>query len=600
MRSSFAVVAAVCVASFVASLPAAGQSTLSYPTGEFSPYALDSGSLDNSGDEYVVVWEDEVSAPGAWWIRVFFEDVRLDRGPLGASGVLRVTSTSEGTYQEFDAALMATWGNSTAYFNGDGVRIELIAAPHTEGNRVIVARIEVEFPRAEEVSGSCGICGPDDRVPSLDDWAGRVMSIGCSASVWNEASCLVSAGHCFGSNQVMQFRVPPSFSNCATRNPPPEDQFPILQWQFSNAGPGADWAVMTTGTNTLGERPFQRYGQMRPIATSPAEPGNAIFNVGYGIDDECERNQVQQSATGSIFLRNGTYYDIQIDITFGNSGSSILKNGQIIGIVTHCRNDCPNIATRHDQQAFSAARDALCPSENGTTTLPFLDTFPSFILDTTLWTGVRGALVNTRGSNEPSPPYSVNLDASGPGLGDEIRTAIMDTSGVGDLLLTYYYQRGSGGSAPEAGEDLIVEYRNSQDDWVEVQRHPGDGPGMSTYEKVTIQLPPGAKHAQFRLQFRTLCDSDGDDWYVDDVHIREGTACVRDPDWQCDGDVDGNGTVNPVDVGLVQSVFCPAGQCSDDVLCQYDQDCDGAVNPVDAGLVQSQFGVCDPPPDTCP
>jgi hypothetical protein len=64
--------------------------------------------------------------------------------------------------------------------------------------------------------------------------------------------------------------------------------------------------------------------------------------------------------------------------------------------------------------------------------------------------------------------------------------------------------------------------------------------------------------------------------------------------------VDGNGVVNPVDVGLVQAAFCGAGECGDDDLCQYDLDCNDAINPVDVGLVQSLFGTCDPPRDVCP
>ena len=35
--------------------------------------------------------------------------------------------------------------------------------------------------------------------------------------------------------------------------------------------------------------------------------------------------------------------------------------------------------------------------------------------------------------------------------------------------------------------------------------------------------------------------------------------------------------------------------CGDDQLCQYDLDCDGQVNPVDAGIVQSLFGTCESP-----
>ena len=75
-----------------------------------------------------------------------------------------------------------------------------------------------------------------------------------------------------------------------------------------------------------------------------------------------------------------------------------------------------------------------------------------------------------------------------------------------------------------------------------------------------------------------------------------GGGCIRDPDWQCDGDVDGDGQVNPVDSGLVQAAF---GSTYEADLCQYDIDCDGQINPVDSGIVQSLFGTCESPRDSC-
>jgi hypothetical protein len=82
--------------------------------------------------------------------------------------------------------------------------------------------------------------------------------------------------------------------------------------------------------------------------------------------------------------------------------------------------------------------------------------------------------------------------------------------------------------------------------------------------------------------------------------VGSGGGCTRDPQWVCDGDVDGNGAVNPVDVGLVQAAFCAPEQCTPEDLCQYDIDCNGAINPVDAGLVQSLFGLCNAPRGVCP
>lgn len=81
---------------------------------------------------------------------------------------------------------------------------------------------------------------------------------------------------------------------------------------------------------------------------------------------------------------------------------------------------------------------------------------------------------------------------------------------------------------------------------------------------------------------------------------RSGSGCERRVDWLCDGDVDGNGSVNPVDLGLVLANFCRCDECSNSQRCQYDMDCDGQVNPVDAGIVQSLFGSCETPRDVCP
>ncbi len=74
-------------------------------------------------------------------------------------------------------------------------------------------------------------------------------------------------------------------------------------------------------------------------------------------------------------------------------------------------------------------------------------------------------------------------------------------------------------------------------------------------------------------------------------------GCTRDPAWECDGDVDGDGQVNPVDSGLVQAAF---GSAEESDLCQYDMDCDGQINPVDSGIVQSLFGTCEAPRNVCP
>ena len=60
----------------------------------------------------------------------------------------------------------------------------------------------------------------------------------------------------------------------------------------------------------------------------------------------------------------------------------------------------------------------------------------------------------------------------------------------------------------------------------------------------------------------------------------------------CDGDVNGDGAVDPLDAGAILARF-GLDSCEEDV-CQYDVNCDGAINPLDSGYVLARFGTCDP------
>ncbi len=159
--------------------------------------------------------------------------------------------------------------------------------------------------------------------------------------------------------------------------------------------------------------------------------------------------------------------------------------------------------------------------EAGTTTLPFFDDFPTVTPDPELWTGNEGGIANTFGYSEPSQPYSLNLDGAASNGGDRLRSARMNTSTMTDVLVEYYYQRKGGGDSPEPGDDLVVEYFSSGGDWVELARHLGSGPNMTTYEHQShVILDSNARHSNFRLQFRAISYATGtDDWFVDDVYV---------------------------------------------------------------------------------
>ena len=60
----------------------------------------------------------------------------------------------------------------------------------------------------------------------------------------------------------------------------------------------------------------------------------------------------------------------------------------------------------------------------------------------------------------------------------------------------------------------------------------------------------------------------------------------------CEGDANGDGTVDPLDSGYVLARFgCPVG--TGDPSCDAaDQNGDGAVDPLDSGFVLARFGTC--------
>jgi len=355
--------AAGCVA-FLAGT-ALGQSTLQAPLGEIRSLIIDTGSWDNPTGEAVVAAAFPIEVEGASWLRAYLEEASL---PEGSS--VRFSSMLDGEVQQLDAKTLRMWSLSSAYFNGETLLVELIAGPNTFGNRIKVKRIGVEAGIHPTGSpGQCGIVGGvDDRTLSNETWAGRIMPVGCTASIYcNSGSGLVTAGHCIngGSGLVLHFNVPPSTSGCGTVAPPINDQFPILPgFQSVNGGIGNDWGVMNAGTNGLGQTPFVRYNTFRPISPGVGVVGASTSMFGYGVDDTCVRSQVQQMSPGSIRTVLPTNYEIFDDVRGGNSGSGYINtDGTIIGIITHCRFDgINNYAQRTDLPAFVAARNTMHPN----------------------------------------------------------------------------------------------------------------------------------------------------------------------------------------------------------------------------------------------
>ncbi len=152
----------------------------------------------------------------------------------------------------------------------------------------------------------------------------------------------------------------------------------------------------------------------------------------------------------------------------------------------------------------------------------FSDTFDSTEFDAANWSAVQNATIDDVGRDEPSAPYAARINGAA-GTGDVLESVALDLSNESNVTLTYRFQRGGGGNVVEAGNDLVLQYRNAAGDWVEMDRKLGSGSHMQEFGHMTVALPSEALHANFQFRFMMTGGStaiDTDDWFVDDVEVR--------------------------------------------------------------------------------
>ncbi|MBT8485154.1 MAG: hypothetical protein KJO43_06210 [Phycisphaerae bacterium] len=326
--------------------PALGQIQ---PLDEFAiEIGFDSGFVVNDGVERAVVYETIVEVPAAAWIRLAFATAELGVAPDGgADTILRVTALRDGGTQHHTATTLAQWQDTTAYFNGGTLHIEIEADPGAAASRIIVNEATVG-PLVPSAPAADTICGTtDDRQLSDDPRAGRLVPIGCTAWLIDDANhCFLTAGHCApaGSGGTMEFNVPLSTGGGALQHPGPEDQYAIDPTSMqSNGGQGIgnDWAYFGCFPNTeTGLTPVEAQGDFFVLSLPPAVGGQDIRITGYGTTSSPvppQWNQVQKTHAGPYASFAGSAVAYTTDTTGGNSGSPVINEstGFAIGIHTH-------------------------------------------------------------------------------------------------------------------------------------------------------------------------------------------------------------------------------------------------------------------------
>ncbi len=322
------------------------------PPSHIADVGFDSGLVTYSGEGAgpQIVYSVEIRVDGAVWLRLQFGTLVLAGDPARDDRtILRITSALDGAVQVLDAQSGVRWSNTSAYFNGDSIFVELIVCPGNGGaGSGAASRVTIPVATAgEPVFASRSICGSaDDRTLTTDARAARFLPAGCSAWLFNDVNHqFLTAGHCgVASNGVCEFNVPLSGADGSLRHPGPEDQYPVepTSVQFANNGLGNDYTYFGCWPNTTtGRSAYQTQGAAHVLAASvPNVAGQTLRITGFGTTSSPVSNtwnQVQKTHSGGYSQKSGTILYHTVDTTGGNSGSAIvnLVDGSAIGIHTN-------------------------------------------------------------------------------------------------------------------------------------------------------------------------------------------------------------------------------------------------------------------------
>lgn len=148
------------------------------------------------------------------------------------------------------------------------------------------------------------------------------------------------------------------------------------------------------------------------------------------------------------------------------------------------------------------------------TSLPFSDNFDTGSLPINNWVYQdTGVTASTGGVAEPSGTFSANINTA-----DRLESNAINLAG-NSAALTFTFSTQARG--PASGEQLVVEYLNSSNTWVNLATYISSGVSESTFTPRTLTIPTGtsARHSKFAVRFRATGNSALDNWYVDNVFI---------------------------------------------------------------------------------
>ena len=151
---------------------------------------------------------------------------------------------------------------------------------------------------------------------------------------------------------------------------------------------------------------------------------------------------------------------------------------------------------------------------SGPLTVGSCDFFENGISNWTINSGT--GLAGISGATSSSPIQSLFLN----GGTVEVTSVVVDTSDVLFTDLTMWIRRGrtTFSDDPDNGENLVVEYLDTGNNWQTLETFTGNGGPGQIYSR-TYNLPATGRHANFQLRYRMTNGSGPaeDFWHIDDV-----------------------------------------------------------------------------------
>ncbi len=359
---------------FLLAAAAPSQGDIRLPiVGRVQPWSFQSPKVDNPGNGTIQALEKVFRYQGAAFLQLEFTGVTL-----GPGSYLEVSSLQDGAKEILTARILKEYGPYSSFFNGEAVKVRLMAGPGTKGNAFGVKSLGWGLSSGTVTPAPMTLCGPDNRVLSKDRRVARALirmgSYYAVGSAWliNPLNCFATAGHVLGARNLtrltVQFNVPLSSSTGGMRFPSPKDQYVwagASKAAYENGGPGRDWGVFLTLKNSqTGKYAGQVQGDYFRFATTPAL-STKMRITGYGTDSTPRTyNLVQQTDTGPLYRVYGSRIMYRVDTMGGDSGAPVIVAATKKAVGVHTHGGCTwsggyNTGTLASYPPFAAARKKL-------------------------------------------------------------------------------------------------------------------------------------------------------------------------------------------------------------------------------------------------